>query len=150
MDAWDASLGNSDRTWDCLEAIARRGGFKGSRASLMEISAGKDARDVTNRPWRWWAEACRTATQLGQDVLAGRIFLFTHLFATQIINGMRAVDQMETGLGAPPPDSYLAIAKNAQLSLSRLEPGMLIHNTATGKVDVAAAAGMAASVSAAS
>src|SRR4051794_10149849 len=37
MDQWDRSLGNSDATWDCIEQVARRGGFKGSQAALFEV-----------------------------------------------------------------------------------------------------------------
>jgi hypothetical protein len=147
MNQWDASLGNSDATWNCLEAIARRGGFKGAQASLMEVMDGKQASDVTQRPWRWWSEATRLAAANGDDVLAGRIFLFTHLFATQIVKNMRAADMMDTGLEPPKDAMYKGIAGIAVGSLARLSPDLLIHDTATGKVDVANTLRMAEEVS---
>jgi hypothetical protein len=147
MDQWDASMGNSNATWSCIEAIARRGGFKGSQASLMEVMDGKEASDVTQRPWRWWNEVARLAHANGNDVLAGRIFLFTHLFVTQVVKNMRAVDMMETGLEPPNAGTYEVIAGIAVRSLARLSPEFVIHNTATGKVDVASALNMAEQVS---
>ncbi len=147
MDQWDASMGNSDATWSCIEEIARRGGFRGAQAAIMEIVDGKESSDVTQRPWRWWNEATRLAHANGDDVLAGRIFLFTHLFATQIVKNMRPGDQMETGLGPPENETYKSIAGIAVGSLVRLPPDFLIHNTATGQVDVAHALSMAEQVS---
>ena len=147
MDQWEASLGNSDTTWNCIEAIARRGGFKGPQATLMEVMDGKEASDVTQRPWRWWNEATRLANANGNDVLTGRIFLFTHLFAIQIVKNMRAADVMETGLEPPKDETYRSIARIAVSSLARLSPDFMIHNTATGKVDVASALSMAEQVS---
>jgi hypothetical protein len=147
MDRWDASLGNSDATWDCIEAIARRGGFKGPEATLMEVMDGKDSGDVNDRPWRWWHEAARKAQVTGNDILAGRIFLFAHLFVLQIANNMRVVDLMNTGLGRPPTATYKSMAAIAVSSLARLSPDLLIHDTATGKVDAANALRMAEEIS---
>jgi hypothetical protein len=147
MDQWDASLGNSDATWNCIEAVAGRGGFKGSEAALMEIMDGKEASDVSQRPWRWWNEATRLAHANGNDLLAGRIFLFTHLFVINIVKNMRPIDMMETGLEAPKDETYRSIAGIAVGSLARLSPDFMIHNTATGKVDVASALRMAEQVS---
>jgi hypothetical protein len=149
MDRWDAALGNSSATWDCLGLIARRGGFTGPQASLMEIMDGKDAYVVTQRPWRWWHEAARLAHATGEHRLAGRIFLFTHLFTTQTVTGMRPGDMMETGLEPPAPATYKHLASIAVVSLSQLPADLLIHDTATGKVDVANALRMAGEVSAA-
>lgn len=147
MDQWDASLGNSDATWNCIEAIARRGGFKGSQAALMEVMDGKEASDVSQRPWRWWNEATRLAQANGNDLLTGRIFLFTHLFVINIVKNMRPIDMMETGLETPKDETYRSIAGIALGSLARLSPGLMIHNTATGRVDVASALRMAEQVS---
>jgi hypothetical protein len=150
MDRWDAVMGNSDATWDCLEMIARRGGFQGAHAALMEVMDGKPSSDVTNRPWRWWTEASRVAGATSDHELAGRIFLFTHLFTTQLVGKMLPAHQMDTGLGQPDPASYRAIAEQAVFSLGQLPPGHLIHDTATGKVDVASARSMAEQVVASS
>jgi hypothetical protein len=147
MDQWDASVGNSNATWNCIELIARRGGFKGSQAALMEVMDGKNGADVTQRPWRWWNEATRLAHISGNDVLAGRIFLFTHLFSSQIAQNMRPMDMMETGLERPAGDTYKSIAAIAVASLARVSPNLMIHDTATGKVDAAGALRMAEDVS---
>jgi len=147
MDRWDAGLGTSDATWDCLELIARRGGFHGPQATLMEIMDGKDSSDVTQRPWRWWNEAARLANATGHHQLAGRIFLFSHLFVTQTVGGMRAGDMLETGLETPATATYRQIAATAVESLAQLPAHFLIHDTATGKVDVANALRMAEEVS---
>ena len=72
MDRWDAAPGNSDATWSCIEAIARRGGFRGAEATLMEVMDGKNASEVSQRPWRWSNDAARLARGAGDDVLAGR------------------------------------------------------------------------------
>jgi hypothetical protein len=146
MDSWDRCMGNSDAMWDCIEMIARRGGFKGPEAALREVMDGKPTSDVTGRPWRWWTEASRVAGATGDHALAGRIFLFTHLFTTQLVDRMLPVHQMETGLGRPDHASYRAIATQATVSLAQLPPGQLIHDTATGKVDVGSAREMAESV----
>jgi hypothetical protein len=137
VDQWDSSLGNSDATWATIEMIARRGGFQGAEAALREIVNGKSAEDVTNRPWRWWAEASRVASVNGDDLLVGRIFLFMYLFVNQSLPLMRAGDQMETGLGKPDDTSYWSIARNAAEALGHLPDSVLIHDTATGTVDVA-------------
>ena len=147
MNRWDASMGNSDATWDCLEALARRGGFKGDQASLREVANGKDAGDVIQRPWRWWNEAARLASSRGDDVLAGRIFLFAFLFMNQMAAKMSAGDMMQTGLDRPKSSTYQALAATAVTSLVRLPETFLIHDTATGKVDVAGALRMAKDVS---
>jgi len=146
MARWDASLGNSDATWDCLEVIARRGGFQGPQAALFEIMDGKPSDMVVNRPWRWWAEAAREASAVGRDELAGSIFLFTHLFATQMVDGMLPAHRMDIGLDRPSPESYAVIAMSAVRSLPRLPMDLKIHDTATGQVDVASALRMAESV----
>lgn len=137
MNQWDASLGNSDATWAVIEMIARKGGFQGSQAALMEVMNGKAADVVTTRPWRWWAEASRVASTQGNHRLIGQIFLFAHLFVNQTLPLMRPVDEMETGLGKPDDTSYWTIARNAAEALAQLPQNMLIHDTATGKVDVA-------------
>jgi hypothetical protein len=147
MDRWDAVLGNSDAMWSCLEAIAVRGGFRGPQATLMEVMDGRSSADVTQRPWRWWREAAGRAHATGQHGLAGRIFLFTHLFATQTVRNMRAGDMLETGLDAPATATYQQIAATAVHALALLPPELLIHDTATGKVDVANALRMAEEVS---
>ena len=147
MDQWDASLGNSDATWNCIEAIAKRGGFGGAVAALTETSHGKAINDVMQRPWGWWNEAARLAQATGDDVLAGRIFLFTYLFTTTMVPKMRAVEMLDTGLPAPREGVYKSIAALAVSSLARLSPGLIIHNTATGQVDVENALGMAEQVS---
>jgi hypothetical protein len=147
MDRWDAALGNSNAIWSCIEAIARRGGFRGAEATLMEVMDGENASDVSQRPWRWWNEAARLAQAAGDDVLAGRIFLFTHLFATQTVPNMRPIDMMDTGLEQPWSDTYQSIARTAVASLARLAPDFLIHDTATGKMDVASALRLAEAVS---
>jgi len=147
MDRWDACLGKSDAMWDCLERIARRGGFRGPQATLMEVMDGKESSDVTQRPWRWWNEAARLANAGGQHSLAGRIFLFTHLFTTTIVKNLRTQDMMDTGLQPPAVATYRQTAATAVDSLARLSPSMLIHDTATGKVDVANALRMAEEVS---
>ncbi len=113
----------------------------------MEVMDGKDAADVMQRPWRWWNEAARLAHASGNDVLAGRIFLFARLFVDQIVENMRVVDTMQTGLERPKGELYKSIAAIAIGSLARLEPDFLIHHTATGKVDVASALSLAEQVS---
>jgi hypothetical protein len=139
MDQWDASLGNSDATWNCVEMIARRGGFKGVRETATEIASagGKYIPHILQRPWRWWNEAARLAHANGDDVLAGRIFLFTQLFVNQIVPRMNTGDMMDTGLEPPAEETSRSIATIAVGSLRRLSPDLLIHDTATGKVNVA-------------
>ncbi len=147
MDTWDASLGNSNATWECIEMIARRGGFRGDVQTMQEIVRGADAGDVIQRPWRWWRQAAVLANQTGDDRLAGRIFLFTHLFVLSMLPKMSAANQMDTGLGEPSTGAYHDIARVAVQSLARLAPSLLIHDTATGKVDVHSALRMAEEVS---
>lgn len=147
MDTWDACLGNSDATWECIEMIARRGGFRGEQQIFQDVARGADTRDVLQRPWRWWRQAALLANQTGDDVLAGRIFLFTHLFVVSMLPKMTAFDQGETGLCQPSTESYHDIARVAVQSLARLAPSLLIHDTATGKVDVHNALRMAEEVS---
>lgn len=97
--------------------------------------------------WGWWHEAARLAQSTGDDVLAGRIFLFTHLFTTTMVPRMRAADVLDTGLPRAREGNYKSIAAFAVGSLERLAPGLLIHDTATGKVDVESALGMAERIS---
>jgi hypothetical protein len=146
MDQWDASMGNSDAMWNCMEIIGRRGGYKGDQATLMETMDGRDTTEVLNRPWRWWNEAARAANSRGQDELAGRIFLFTYLFVTQFAPKMNVGNELETGLVHPQEHLYRDIAALAADSMSKLESGYLIHDTATGKVDVFHAIKMAEQV----
>lgn len=124
MDRWDAALGDSDAMFACLAQIARR-------------------------PWGWWAAASRAAAAAGEPALTGRIFLFAHLFTTRLVDRITPEKQRETGLGRPEPDAYRAIAEQAVSSLVQLPPELMIHDTATGKVDVAAAWTMAQAVVAA-
>ncbi|SDF57345.1 hypothetical protein SAMN05660485_03649 [Blastococcus fimeti] len=124
MDRWDAALGDSDAMFACLAQIARR-------------------------PWAWWAAASRAAGAAGEHALAGRIFLFAHLFTTRLVDRISPEKQRETGLGRPDPDAYRAIAEQAVAALVQLPPELMIHDTATGKVDVAAAWTMAQAVVAA-
>lgn len=150
MDRWDRAMGNNDAMWSCIEAIARLGGFRGPEAAFDEAAAGRDAQDVLDRPWRWWTAASRAALSAGDNVLPGRIFLFTYLFINQILPGMNAVTQLETGLSGPETRSYQYIARQAIQAMEQLAPSMLIHDTRTGKVDVASALKMAYSVTGAS
>ena len=121
MDRWDAALGDSDAMFACMAQIARR-------------------------PWAWWAAASRAAGAAGEPALVGRIFLFAHLFTTRLVDRISPEKQRETGLGRPEPDAYRAIAEQAVSSLVQLPPELMIHDTATGKVDVAAAWTMAQAV----
>jgi hypothetical protein len=102
----------------------------------METVSGRDTVDVLNRPWRWWNEAARAANSRGQDELTGRIFLFTHLFVSHLAPKMNVGSELETGLGKPQEHLYKDIAVLTVDSMSKLDPNVLIHNTATGKVDV--------------
>lgn len=146
MDRWDRSMGDNAAMWSCLEAIARLGGFRGMRAALTEVVDGNDAGEVTNRPWRWWTEASRVALESGDSILAAKIFLFAYLFVNKIVPTMNAATQADVGLGHPGDQSYQNIARLAALAMSNLPPSMLIHDTRTGKVDVASALAMAHSV----
>lgn len=146
MDRWDAAMGNSDAMWDCVDAFARLGGFRGLQASLAGEGSAGHSGDVLNRPWRWWAEAASLATASSEYALAGRIFLFTYLFVTQFLPTMNAATQLDTGLANPGQGTYQSIAQSAVDAFCHLPPDMLIHDTATGKVDVAAAQQMAISV----
>lgn len=134
--------------WDCTDAFAKLGGFRGLETAISESAAGKDTEDILNRPWRWWAEAASLANASGEHALAGRIFLFTYLFVTQLLPKMNPATQLDTGLGRPVQGTYESIARSAANSLSQLPLGMLIHDTATGRVDVASAAEMARSAAA--
>jgi hypothetical protein len=147
MDQWDACMGNSDAMWNCMETIGRRGGYKGDQATLMETINGRDTVEVLNRPWRWWNEAARAANTRGHDELAGRIFLFTYLFVSQFAPQMKVGNELETGLVRPQEHLYKDIAALAVNSMSKLESGYLIHDTATGKVDVFSAIKLAEQVS---
>jgi hypothetical protein len=143
MDLWDSSMGNNDAMYDCQERIARLGGFRGGEAFITELAGGGDAEHVMQRPWRWWAEAARVATASGDDVLTGRIFLFAYLFKSKIAPMIRPADFVDVGLTSPSRTSYQSIAACALDSLGRLAPDYLIHDTATGRVDVATAAELA-------
>lgn len=145
MDRWDAAMGNSDAMWACVDDFARLGGFRGLEALLGERFADTQTEDVLNRPWRWWAEATRLANACGEHALAGRIFLFVYLFVNRLLPEMNASTQLDAGLGRPLQGTYESIARSAADSLSHFPPGMLIHDTATGKVDVASALEMARS-----
>lgn len=146
MDRWDQAMGTSDAIWDCLEVIGRRGGYAGDRSIMDAVASGYDAGEVIDRPWRWWAAAARTSAAKGEHELPGRIFLFTHMFATQLAASMNVGNEMETGLSRPQNATYREIADIAAGSLATLDPAYLIHDTATGKVDVAAALRMATGV----
>ncbi len=147
MNQWDACMGNSDAMWDCFELIGHRGGYKGGQATLMETMNGRDTKAVLQRPWRWWNEATRAANSRGRDTLAGRIFLFTHLFVTQFAPKMNAGNELDTGLVRPADQHYKDIAALAVDSMAKLDRSFLIHDTATGRVDVASAIEMAEQVS---
>lgn len=146
MDRWDAAMGNSDAMWACIDAFARLGGFRGAEAVIRESVAGKRTEDLVNRPWRWWAEAAGLANARAEYALTGRIFLFTYLFVNQVLPTMNASTQLDSGLGRPGQGTYESIARSAADSLSHLPLAMLVHDTATGKVDVASALTMARSV----
>jgi hypothetical protein len=146
MDRWDASLGTSDAVWDTIEEIARLGGFRGTAATLDEVASGGSPDEIRCRPWRWWAEASRSASASGDDVLAGRIFLFCALFMTQVLPDMTARDMVTTGLGDPGTAIHQSLARNAVDALSRLPGDLVIHDTATGTVDVANALRLAQEV----
>lgn len=148
MDRWDAAMGNSDAIYDCLEAIARQGGWRGEDETMTEaVRRGGDASTVVQRPWRWWQAAAEAAQAAGEDGLAGRIFLFTHMYATQLAPKMDWRAMASVGLDPPRDESYKGIAASAVGSLVRLDPSFLIHDTATGRVDVAGALQMAEQVS---
>lgn len=150
MDRWDAAMGNSDAIWACMETIAHQGGWKGEDVTMreaMEASRGGDAASVTQRPWRWWNEAAIVAQATGHDVLAGRIFLFAHMFVQQLAPKMDWRNMASVGLDPPADDTYKSIAASAVGALAKLDPSFLIHNTATGQVDVAGALSMAEQVS---
>lgn len=147
LDRWDRSMGDNNRMWDCLEFFARQGGYRGPEWVISELQRGFKSEEVTKRPWRWWDEAARTANGSGRHMLVGRIFLFTHLFATQIAPNMDARSMFSTGLVPPPEVVYKDIATLAVDSLSHLNGAALIHDTATGQVDVASAMLMACEVS---
>ena len=83
-----------------------------------------------------------------EHALAGRVFLFAYLFVNKMLPTMNAATQLDAGLGHPGQGTYESIARSAGDSLSHLPPGMLIHDTATGRVDVASALEMARSVAA--
>lgn len=146
MNQWDASMGNSNAVWDCLEIIGRRGGYRGGQATLIEAARGRDPKEVLQRPWRWWNEAARAANSGGRDALVGRVFLFTHMFVTQLSHQMKPGNSLDTGLEKPADQHYKDIAALAVDSMSRLDPNFLIHNTATGNVDVSSAIRMASEV----
>lgn len=114
IDRWDAALGDG-------AAMV---------ASLVELG---------RRPWTWWTAVSRAAGAAGEHALAGRIFLFAHLFTTGLVDRISPEQQREIGLGRPDPDAYRAIAAQAMSSLVQLPPELMIHDTATGKVDAAAA-----------
>lgn len=114
MDRWDAALGDGEAMVACLVQIGRR-------------------------PWEWWTAASLAAGAAGEHALAGRIFLFVHLFTTGLADRIGPEQQREIGLGRPDPDAYRAIAAQAMSSLVQLPPELMIHDTATGKVDAAAA-----------
>lgn len=141
MDRWDASLGNNDATWDCLDAIARLGGFRGPKWALQQGSS-----EAMFWWWRWWQEAARLAHDRGQDRLVGRIFLFTHLFAKEMAPKMDAKTMFVTGLTPPPKQVYESIATLAVDSMSRMDPALMIHDTAAGAVCVLDALSMAREV----
>ena len=146
IDLWDASLGDSDAVWGCLEVMARRGGYRDAQATYQLVHIGVPSDEAVGLPWRWWAEAGRVAHAHGNYVLAGRIFIFMYLFENQILPNMRTVDQMETGMARPSADSHRDIVRNAIESLEQLPPYELIHNTRTGQVDVAGALNLARSL----
>lgn len=148
MDRFDVALGNSDATYACLEQIAYRGGWKGEHGMMMEaVQSPSNTPYIQQRPWRYWSEVARLANTSGEHELAGRIFLFAHLYTTQMASKMSWQDRASIGLEAPEDALYKAIAAAAVDSMSRLDRADLIHNTATGKVDVAAAIGMAEAIS---
>lgn len=150
MDQWDANLDHSDAMWNTLIVVGRRGGYKGGDATLFEMmdaqKTGSDTKAIHQRPWRWWNEAARAANSRGDHILPGRIFLFIHMFVQQIQPHANLGNELENGLAKPDEQYYKDIAALAVDSLSKLDPACLIHDTATGKVDVAAAIGMAAGV----
>lgn len=147
MDRWDASLGDSDAMWNCLEAIGRRGGYGGAESMLRESMNGRDVPDILQRSWRWWNEAARAANGRGQDALVGRIFLFAYLYVNRLAPTIKGGRELNTGVVVPAEQLYKSIASLAVDSLAKLDRSLLIHNTATGRVDVASAIGMAEQVS---
>jgi hypothetical protein len=139
MDRWDASRGDSDAMWDCLEAFARLGGF---HSDVDTLNAGYETGDsyaAVRRPWRWWAEAARLANAEGEYALVGRIFLFTVHFTRSILPKMDWVVQSDVGLSYPDGGTFQDIARSAVDSLGHLPPDMLILNVVHDRVDVASA-----------
>jgi len=149
MDQFDVSLGNgSDAIYACLEQIAYRGGWKGEQGMMMEaVQSPNNTAFIQQRPWRYWSEVARLANASGEHELAGRLFLFAQLYTTQMAPKMSWQDRASVGLEAPEDSLYKGIAAAAVDSMSRLDRGYLIHNTATGKVDVARAIEMAEAIS---
>jgi hypothetical protein len=147
MDRWDAASGDNDAMWDCMEAIARLGGFRSAEATLeLGYQMGDDYAAV-RRPWRWWAEAARLANTQGEYALAGRIFLFAVFFTVSVLPNMDWVTQGDVGLSDLGGGIFEDIARSAMNSLSHLPSEMLIKNVANDQVDVASALGLARRIS---
>jgi hypothetical protein len=144
MERFDRSLGNSDAIWATLEGVARRGGFvSAERLAYGPISQGVDMAVAFDLPWRWWATASTVALSNRDNILPSRIFLFTKLFTTTLVPKMNLAARIDLGLGKPADGTYRIIASNGAKALAVLPPGFLIHDTATGKLDVAHALAMA-------
>jgi len=149
MNQFDVSLGNgSDAIYACLEQIAYRGGWKGGQATLEEAAKSpKNTAFIQQRPWRYWSEVARLANASGEHELAGRLFLFAWIYTNMMAPKMSWQNRASVGLEAPEESLYKGIAAAAVDSMSRLDRGYLIHNTAYGKVDVATAIGLAEAIS---
>lgn len=134
VDRWDASLGNSDAVWDTMEELARFGGFPDGMETFADLQ----------RVWGKWVAVAKSALSVGDDVLVGRIFLMAHLFALTVAPKITQENIGDTGLDDPSPEHRRTLGATAFDALAKLDPGFLIHDTATGQVNVAFARNLAA------
>ena len=147
LDRWDASTGNSDAIWECVDEFWRLGGFRSAQRVIMETGPnGKSVDDVLNRPWRWWAEAAALANAQGEYWLTARIFMFAYFIMVNVVPKADLALQLDTGITSPKQGTYERIAASAVQALAQLPEDRIVARAGTDKVIVGVALLLAKSI----
>lgn len=148
IDRWQASAGNSDAIWSCVDDFWRIGGFPGPEAVIRQAVDGKAVDDVLNRPWRWWAEATALAYAQGEYWLAARIFMFAYFIMVNVVPKADLALQMDTGITPPGQGTYQRIAASAAQALAELPQDQVVARAGADTVIAGVALLLAKSVAA--
>jgi hypothetical protein len=127
-----------------LEAVVRvlygadDAAIRGAVRSLSESVGGVDPwrllevglhPDETKRPWRWFAQACELANELGEYAIAPHVFVLTFWWKPRQPK-MTINDFADMWLDPLPPDADRAISKATSEALSHFTDDQTVVQTA--------------------